>query len=283
MIKLFVSDMDGTLLYNPIDPADRDITPENKAAVLKLHNEGVRFMMASGRDMFYRHILEKEFGFSVDAIGMNGCNVVIDNEVLCNHSLSREDSIDLMKAAKECRVPMNFLGITSLGDYVFQFPNQEPYQHFYELAQKGVFKSVSPLSIDEWIHDKNQTPFNKLVGLVKGVQARDALLKYYQAHFSERFDIIYSGHENIEIMPKHISKGQALLELMELKGYKPTEVAVIGDSMNDLTMLQAVPYSFAMSHSDDIIIEASKYVVHTVDEAIEMVLKLNHEEVKHAG
>ncbi|MDP3441916.1 MAG: HAD hydrolase family protein, partial [Ignavibacteria bacterium] len=95
--------------------------------------------------------------------------------------------------------------------------------------------------------------------------------------YGERLDVIYSGLENIELMPKGISKGNALLELMELKGYKPTEVAVIGDSMNDLTMLQVTPYSFAMSHSDAIIKESSHYVVKSVADAIDMVLKINKE------
>lgn len=278
MIKLFVSDMDGTLLHNPEDAHSRDISSENIEAILKLHASGVRFMMASGRDIYYRHVLEKIFGFSVDAIGMNGCNVVIDDELLCNHGLSRQDSIELLEAAYESDVPANFLGISSEGDYVFQYVDREPYDHFFSLQSEGIFKSVSTLTMREWIHDPEKTPFNKVVGLVKTKQQRNELMVYFEKRFNDRFDIIYSGNENLEIMPKHISKGQALLELMELKGYKPTEVAVIGDSMNDITMLQAVPISFAMSHADALIKESSHYVVHSVAEAIEMVLDWNEKE-----
>ena len=117
-----------------------------------------------------------------------------------------------------------------------------------------------------------------LVGLVKSIESRNILLTFFEERFGDRFDVIYSGPENIELMPKNISKGQALLELMELKGYEPTEVACIGDSMNDITMLQATPFSFAMRHSDDIVKESSHYVVKTVAEAIEMVLKYNRGE-----
>ena len=111
MIKLFVSDMDGTLLYNESNTHARDISLENYEAVQKLHNSGVRFMMASGRDHFYRLILEKEFGFQVDAIGMNGCNVVIDNEVLCDHGLTHQDTVDVLETLKNAPVEVNFLGI----------------------------------------------------------------------------------------------------------------------------------------------------------------------------
>lgn len=280
MIKLFVSDMDGTLLYNPDNYHSREMSLENKEAVLKLHASGLRFMMASGRDINYRHVLEKTFGFQIDAIGMNGCNVVIDDEILCDHGLTHEDCVRLTDALVHSPVMTNFLGITSEGDYVFEYIDREPYQHFYALSKEGIFKSVSELTIEEWLKDPYRKPFNKLVGMVKTIEDRNELLKFFEARFGDQYDVIYSGNENIEIMPKHISKGQALLELMQLKGYKPTEVAVIGDSMNDITMLQAVPYSFAMSHSDHPILEASKYVVDSVAEAIDMVLAWNEKEAQ---
>lgn len=282
MIKLFVSDMDGTLLYDEENLRSREMPLENKAAILKLHKSGVRFMMASGRDHFYRNELERIFGFQVDAIGMNGCNVVIDNEVLCDHSLTYQDTIDILDALKSCTIPSNFLGINSRGDYVFQYTDREPYQHFYELAKAGIFRMVSDQNLYKWIREPSNPPFNKLVGMVKTIEERDELLAFFCKRFSKRMDIIYSGRENIEIMPKDISKGSALQELMRLKGFKPTEVAVIGDSMNDLTMLQASPFSFAMSHSEDIIKEASHYVVRSVAEAVEFVLKYNAEEDKRA-
>jgi len=277
MIKLFVSDLDGTLLYNESDNHSRDITLENHEAVIKLHESGVRFMMATGRDHFYRLILEKEFGFQVDAIGMNGCNVVLDDEVLCDHGLTHQDTKDVLKTLENCPVEVNFLGINSNGDHVFQYVDREPYARFYELHKQGVFKYMSKLPLSEWIKDESKPPFNKLVGLVKSIKERDILLDFFEKEYGDQFDVIYSGAENVELMPKGISKGNALLELMELKGYKPTEVAVIGDSMNDITMLQVTPYSFAMSHSDDIIKESSHYIVKSVAEAIEMVLKINKE------
>lgn len=278
MIKLFVSDMDGTLLYNEAEPHGRSITLENREAVMKLHASGVRFMMASGRDHFFRLNLEEEFGFKVDAIGMNGCNVVIDDELLCDHGLTHQDTVDVLEALKEVPVEVNFLGINSNGDHVFQYVDREPYARFYQLHLQGIFKHMSKEPMHEWIKDPSRAPFNKLVGLVKTMQDRDILLSFFEERFGERLDVIYSGPENIELMPKNISKGQALLELMELKGYLPTEVACIGDSMNDITMLQATPFSFAMRHSDDIVKESSHYVVKTVDEAIAMVLKYNRGE-----
>lgn len=278
MIKLFVSDMDGTLLHDPENMHSKDIPLDNQEAVLKLHASGVRFMMATGRDVYYRHILEKKLDFQVDAIGMNGCNVVIDNEQLCNHGLSRQDALDIIDTITHLPVKSNVLGITSNGEYVFQHLDQEPYEQFRSMAKEGIFQDVPTIDLVTWIHDMNKQAFNKMVALVFSVEDRDTLFQYFLSHFEERFDVIYSGPHNVEIMPKHISKGQALLELMELKGYLPTEVAVIGDSMNDISMLQAVPYSYAMSHADDIVIHSAHYVVKSVKEAIDQVLAINERE-----
>lgn len=281
MIKLFVSDMDGTLLHNPQVEHSNSISEENKKAVLKLHNQGVRFMMASGRDVFYRHVLEKEFGFQVDAIGMNGCNVVVDNIEITNHGLSRQDSFDLMEAIHDCTLDANFLGITNAGDYVVYDTNKEPYHRFHEMESEGVVKQCPTINMDEWIHDLNKAPFNKIVGLVWSTEDRTKMMNQFNERFKGRFDITYSGPNNIEIMPLGISKGQALLELIELKGYKATEVACIGDSMNDISMLEVIPFSFSMSHADEIIKNSANNIVESVAEAIDFVLEYNAKESKH--
>lgn len=281
MIKLFVSDMDGTLLHNPEVEHSNSISEENKRAVLKLHNHGVRFMMASGRDVFYRHVLEKEFGFQVDAIGMNGCNVVVDNVEITNHGLLRQDSFDLLDAIHELKMDANFLGITNAGDYVVYDVNKEPFQRFHELESEGVVKQCPTINMDEWINDLERAPFNKVVGLVWSIEDRDIMMKYFIDRFGDRFDIIYSGPNNIEIMPQGISKGQALLELIELKGYKPTEVACIGDSMNDISMLKVIPFSFSMSHADEIIKASANNIVESVAQAIDFVLEYNEKEGKN--
>lgn len=280
MIKLFVSDMDGTLLHQPDQKHSNSISEENKQAVLKLHNSGVRFMMASGRDVFYRHTLEKEFGFQVDAIGMNGCNVVIDNIEITNHGLTRQDSFDLIEAIKECKLDCNFLGITNAGDYVVYDVTKEPFQRFHELETNGTVKQCPTINMVDWIYDLDKPAFNKVVGLVWSIEDRNTMMEEFNRKFGDRFDITYSGPENIEIMPKHISKGQALLELIALKGYEITEVATIGDSMNDISMLQAIPFSFSMSHADDIIKMSANNIVESVAEAIDFVLAYNQKEAQ---
>ena len=275
MIKLFVSDLDGTLFHNPADVRDRGISPANRMAIERLVKQGVRFMMASGRDHWFRLQLQKDLGFKIDAIGMNGCNVVIDDELISNHALTHQDVTDIMAVAHLAPVESNLLGIDSLGNHVFQYVDKEPFELFYELHQKGIFKHMSLDTLSEWIKDPSHPPFNKFVGLTKTSEHRDVLIRFYEHQFGDRFDLMYTGPESMEIMPKGISKGSALKQLMALKGYQAHEVATIGDSMNDVTMLQAVPWSFVMSHADEYIKQHAHYEVESVAEAIEKVLKYN--------
>jgi len=275
MIKLFVSDLDGTLFHNPGNPQDRGISSENRLAINRLIKQGVGFMMATGRDHWFRLQLQEDLGFDIDAISMNGCNVVLNDELISDHSLTHEDVIDILKTVEECNVEYNLLGIDSLGHHVFQYVDREPYDYFYDLHQKGMFKHMSREPIHAWIQDPSHRPFNKIVGLVKSTEVRNQLLHFFQQKFAHRFELMYSGPESMEIMPKGISKGSALLELMRLKGYQLDEVATIGDSMNDITMLEAVPYSFVMSHADEFIKRHAKHEVQSVAEAIEKVLKHN--------
>lgn len=271
MIKLFVSDMDGTLLHQDGNP-HAGISEANIQAVRELHDLGIEFMMATGREHHYRHILKDILGFEIDAIGMNGANVVIDGELISNHALSYQDTEDVLKAVDATDIEVNFLGINVDGDYVFQHINQEPFNNFFKMYQEGSLKHVSSIDIYTWIQDSSKPPFNKLVGLVKDETVRDRLMQYISTAMPGRFDVIFSGRNNVELMPIGISKGMALKEVMKRKGLKPEDVAVIGDSMNDVSMLKVSPHSFIMSHAEADIKPYARYEVESVDEAIRLVL-----------
>jgi Cof subfamily protein (haloacid dehalogenase superfamily) len=279
MIKLFVSDLDGTLFHNPGEPENHGISTANRNALKRLREQNVRFMMATGRDHWFREILQADIGFQIDAIGLNGCNVVIDNEVICDHGLAYQDVLDIMNVVEDAPVEVNMLGINSAGQHVFQYVDREPFDYFYQLHLKGVFKHMSTEPLHRWLSDANNPAFNKMVGLTKNEGDRDRMVAFFHQRFNGRFDVFYSGPLSMELMPDGVSKGSALLELMRIKGYGLDEVAVIGDSMNDIQMLQAVPHSFVMNHAEPAIQQHARTVVASVAEAIEQVLKHNERTV----
>ncbi|MBR0377442.1 MAG: HAD hydrolase family protein [Lachnospiraceae bacterium] len=71
-ISVFAADIDGTLAEK-----GGDLMPKTRAAIQRLHNEGVMIGIASGRPLDFGHTINRSkdwrLGFDFDfAIGMNG-------------------------------------------------------------------------------------------------------------------------------------------------------------------------------------------------------------------
>lgn len=79
----------------------------------------------------------------------------------------------------------------------------------------------------------------------------------------------YQNVDSVDIVKKGCSKGAAILKLKELLDIK--EIAGIGDSYNDLSMLNVVDTSFTFHRSPIDIKKRVHYVVDSIDEAIDII------------
>lgn len=60
-----------------------------------------------------------------------------------------------------------------------------------------------------------------------------------------------SGHNSIEIVPKDVSKGDTFLEICKKYDIQKEQTYFVGDSFNDVTMMQNAGFSAAMSEAHD--------------------------------
>ena len=68
-------------------------------------------------------------------------------------------------------------------------------------------------------------------------------------------------------MRKNVSKGNALEDYASMLGIEKEEIVAIGDSENDLEMLNFAGFSVAMGNAEDFIKEACDMTTLTNDEA----------------
>lgn len=71
------------------------------------------------------------------------------------------------------------------------------------------------------------------------------------SQFGDRLDSFFSCDQYLEIVPRGLSKGSALLRLAELLGIPRERTVAVGDAANDLTMLQAAQVGVAMRNSTE--------------------------------
>lgn len=79
---------------------------------------------------------------------------------------------------------------------------------------------------------------------------------------SQYYTIIDRGNGLFENVPKGFSKATGIYKILEILGIDISDAYAIGDSMNDLSMLQAVPNSIAMGQGTSV----HKYVSYITDD-----------------
>lgn len=71
---------------------------------------------------------------------------------------------------------------------------------------------------------------------------------------------IIDTHFAIHIKSKKINKGTGLVRIADMMGFKTSDFVAIGDSVNDMELLELAGYSIAVSNADDFLREIADYV-----------------------
>ena len=135
----------------------------------------------------------------------------------------------------------------------------------------------------EYIIDKDfgkRGKYDNLIGNI-GIVSQDVdelgrLELYLKALFEEVLDIYFSSENTLNLVPKGVSKHEAIKIVCDKIGANLDEVATMGDSPNDISMLQASKYSFAMQNSRSEVKECANYEASSVADAINKIIHMNN-------
>ncbi|HJC34478.1 MAG TPA: Cof-type HAD-IIB family hydrolase [Candidatus Mediterraneibacter faecipullorum] len=286
MIKVIASDMDGTLLGDDHKPA-----PETLAAVKKACDAGIRFMIATGRNFPGAMAELKDAELVCDYIVGSGAEVRNpQQEVVVTHPIS----IELCRAIyEEIRdYPLSVTFCTDGYDYKIGTPEEIEeslmlqMQLFFsnlpreELAKTETYRRIkkstrSMSDMDEL--EAAGVPVYKLF-----LYSEDkAMLDEMNTRLQRNKDIAVASSfpTNLEITDVKAQKGPVLKEYIESLGYTMDEVMVLGDSLNDLSMISMdFGATVAMANADPEVKSAAKYITKSNTEfgvayAIEELLK----------
>ena len=268
MIKVIASDMDGTLLGDDHKPA-----PETLAAVKKACDAGIRFMIATGRNFPGAMAELKDAELVCDYIVGSGAEVRNpQQEVVVTHPIS----IELCRAIyEEIRdYPLSVTFCTDGYDYKIGTPEEIEeslmlqMQLFFsnqpreELAKSETYRRIkkstrSMSDMDEL--EAAGVPVYKLF-----LYSEDkAMLDEMNVRLQRNKDIAVASSfpTNLEITDVKAQKGPVLKEYIESLGYTMDEVMVLGDSLNDLSMISMdFGATVAMANADPEVKSAAKYI-----------------------
>ncbi len=239
-MKLFATDLDGTLLTS----GDR-IHPRDVEAVRKAREQGIIFTIATGRLTSRTHNIARMLELDAPLICADGGVVACSTteRVLSQRPIERELSAELLQQFAQ----------SSLSSFVFT----------HEAIHSCEAGRAHHSFVRGWAHDvtTHQDVRNALVqddhpimllGIGAANEVQDVLTQLDA--FADAVDTLtfeLEGRSVVRLISKNTSKGTALLALAEKLGVAPEDTAVIGDWYNDLSMFQVAGRSFAMPHAPD--------------------------------
>ncbi len=273
MIKLFITDLDGTLLYRKV----RDVDPNErcKKAIAHLEQQGVQIAIATGRydsdiQVVENYLQLKKKGYR---IGMNGGTIYSPSNVKIRELLLEENDARAIfdYVDSKLRRQTSFLVTCTSDEERFFHKIGYLFNPMLWFFWKTRAEKINSTSVEQFI-TSDRTFYKILVSASK--YNTDFIDLKLQNNFNG-FEVFKTSPYSVEVCPKGANKGTAIEYIMKIEGLRPDEVAFIGDSGNDIPALKVVKHSFVMDHADHYVQEHARYVVSDVAEAIDMILRYN--------
>lgn len=258
MIKLFAIDMDGTLLNS-----NSDISEKNIEAIKELNQAGIKTVLTSGRVSSSVDYFNEKIGIDNPMVANNGAVIKLSkDEVLATHPLDDDELINLIEFCDENEFSFNFYDSNTFytNRLILERLNHLKIHSDYVMNyQCDIYVSSNPYK--ELKRRKNMA--NKLLisGLDSHPYGQEKAVKIIEDRFLDDLYVTSSGFGFIEIMHKNVDKWSSILELAAFLGINSNEIATIGDSYNDLPMIESSEISFAMGNANESIKKAASHVV----------------------
>ncbi len=227
-VKAFVADIDGTLAEK-----GEDLLPRTKAALEKMHEEGILVGIASGRPCDARTLENAQrWGLSFDfdvVIGMNGGDLYMKGSPEFEH-------FHLLKK-RAIKKALDLLD----GLYDNAIVYKKGYDHvlctrmdwFMEMSVErnhSLAEVVTPDKLAEEDTGKLEIHYD--------LKNHDKIMEIIAASPDPDYTTCITFQGTVEFLDPHVDKGLGIRMFAERAGISPEEIIAFGDEQNDYGMLR---------------------------------------------
>lgn len=246
--KLIATDMDDTLLNK-----EHIITKENKDSIIMVQEKGVKFVLASGRPTFAMIDFAEELKmnkFGGYLLGFNGGEIIdlkekkkifdkslnfSDIKTIYNEAISRNLSFLFYK---DDTIYANELNIYTEEEIIL---TRMKYKRIVDIDKLEEMDTIKCMILGE--------P-DKLTIAQKEIQE-----KYF-----DKYVVNISKPIFMEFTCKGINKGESLKKLCKILDFDTKDIACIGDSYNDMSMLEIAGLPIAVENAREDLKKISKFI-----------------------
>lgn len=253
--KLVVLDLDGTLTNSK-----KEITARNRETLIRIQEQGVRLVLASGRPTYgivplANELRMNEFGGFI--LSYNGGEIINweSKEMMYENVLPNE----VIPVLYECARTNHLSILTYDGAEIVTENSQDPY------VQKEAFlNKMAVRETNDFLTDITLPVAKCLI-----VGDADQLIPVESElciRLQGKINVFRSEPYFLELVPQGIDKALSLAVLLEATGVSREEVIAIGDGYNDLSMIKFADMGIAMGNAQEPVKKAANDITLSNDE-----------------
>lgn len=237
--------MDGTLLDD-----NHEIPDELWPLVDVMHERGIYFAPASGRQYFTLANMFDQHFEGMLFISENGTNVVQDGQTVDSSPLEREVVADVVGRVRKFAADGMDVGLILAGT-----------QAAYHERSDADFLAATKRYYDrlELVDDLLEVQDTALkVGVWVSTNAERDIVPHL-GDLTTRCEVVISAEHWVDVMARGADKGVAVRHMQDKLGITADQTMVFGDFHNDLGMLSQAHYSYAMANAHPEVQAAARF------------------------
>lgn len=281
-IKLFISDLDGTLLKKETTAKNEkdlnwseEVSLNNINAIEKLQNNNIKFGIATGRMLGQIEHINQQIDNTSDFIITQNGNYIYDEKLnlISQNCFSVSENLKIINYIRDFGFKPFFLDKETI--YI-----DLRYINYDNILKLKIFYKNNYIQMLNWNNpweiktskikpgmvslDITRLSENQKIDLANVIQED---LDFTKVSISSPFVI--------DIYPNNSSKFNAIKQIAEKYNLNLDEIAFIGDSGNDVSVFEQIKHSYCMDHARDDVKKHANKIVSSVDLAILDVINYN--------
>jgi len=274
MYKLFITDLDGTLLDD-----EKNISSENRLALEKLIQTGIPVTIFTGRNYHSAKRYFEELEIDIPVVLQNGAFIIepVSEKIIHSSDLDSNIAKKIVSEGKkigvECIIYSGFLELPDMfiEDGVYA---ENPFSKYVENNLFRLRMVEDLLTVLESRSSIAQLAFigntDKLFPFCESVKEQ------FPAETSSMITSVINGTGFLEVFGSEVSKGKALEKIAHLYNVTYDDIVFIGDNYNDVEIMKLVGMPVSTGNAPEDVKKLCKMVVsgnneHGVSEAINKI------------
>lgn len=243
MIKLLITDVDGTLL-----DSNSNLPALNRKALLSCIENNIQVILATGKSINSILPIVKLLDLKLPQITLNGAVTVNrDLKIINSVKMGPDKYLRVVREIKK----KGYSPFAALVDGKIFFEKYHPDMKYIKKVGERLIKVDS---IETGYFSKNS------VSIGVPIKETDPLDSYLRNKFSDELQIVRSGEYFFDILSHDATKGNAVANIARILNIKKEEIVVFGDSYNDLSMFREAGLKIAVKNSYPKVLEEADII-----------------------